>query len=152
MMPQSSVLPNEWDSGSHRYCRSSVAQHAELGLRHALPAPAAVQQLDALGPAGGAGGVDQRGQVVRADAGDQRVDQLGVGGERLRRPAPPARRGSAAATAAAGSAVPSMSTTWVSAGRSAPAIFAGLGRVLRDEHLGAGVGEDERASSGSVVG
>ena len=23
VMPHSSVLPNEWDSGSHRYCRSS---------------------------------------------------------------------------------------------------------------------------------
>ena len=65
-------------------------------LRHALPAPAAVQQLDALGPAGGAGGVDQGGQVVRADAGDQHVDQLRARRPAPARPAPPARRASAA--------------------------------------------------------
>ena len=63
----SSTLPNECDSGSHRYCRSSGRQDAEPVDRRALVDPVVVGQLDALGPAGGARGVDQRGQVLRAD-------------------------------------------------------------------------------------
>jgi hypothetical protein len=58
-------------------------EQAQLGLRHALPAPAGVQQLDALGPPGRAGGVDERCQVVGLDVGDEPVDELRVGRQRL---------------------------------------------------------------------
>ena len=53
------------DSGSHRYCRSSG--RGSRSPRRA--APSYVQRraaADALGPPGRAGGVDQRGEVVRA--------------------------------------------------------------------------------------
>ena len=66
-----------------------------LGLdRLALVGPRAVPQPHTLGPAGGAGGVDQRGQLVRLD-GRRRAPRHGgrVLGEEVARPASRGRRG-----------------------------------------------------------
>ena len=84
----SRTLPNTWDSGSQRYCRSSGPRMPERLDRRALVGPAVVRQPDALGPAGGARGVDQRGQVLRLDRGDPR-----------RRPRPGRPRGARAPSA-----------------------------------------------------
>ena len=61
-----STLPSTWDSGSHRYCTSSGPEDAEAATAVALVDPVVVDQPDALGLAGGARGVDQGRQILRA--------------------------------------------------------------------------------------
>ncbi len=51
-------------------------QDVQGGNRFALVHPVVVHQPHALGPAGGAGRVDQGGQVLRAAVGDPLVDQV----------------------------------------------------------------------------
>ena len=146
MMPHSSVLPNECDSGSHRYCRSSACRRPSSAWRCALPDPAAVQQFDALGPAGGAGGVDQRGEVVGGDALDDLLDQRRVLGEHGR-----CRAASSSARVSAGHlglAVPSMTTTWVRSGRSAPASLAAWAAFSAKSTFEPESREDERGVLG----
>ena len=83
MTPQMERLAERVRQRQPQVLQVVPVQHALLGLGDALPAPAAVQQLDALGGAGGAGGVHQRGQLVRPDRGGQAGDQVGVGREGL---------------------------------------------------------------------
>ena len=75
---ESSTLPNECAIGSHRNCRSSSCRMSCDVDRLALVDPGAVPQPDALGPAGRAGGVDQRRELVGLDGGDRRLDGAGV--------------------------------------------------------------------------
>ena len=79
-----SILPNACDSGTHRYCRSSAGHELDRLPRDPDVGPAPVRQLDALGPAGGPGRVDDRGQVLGSYGDDRLVDRSGVVDEVLR--------------------------------------------------------------------
>ena len=68
--PPSSSLPKECDSGSHRYCRSSVVRMLEAVDGGAPRTASSRGPADALGPAGRARGVDQGRQVLRAHGVD----------------------------------------------------------------------------------
>ena len=74
----SSTLPKTWASGSQRYCRSSALQDADRVDGGGLVDPGVVAQPHALGAAGGARGVDERGELVRAERVDARRRRAGV--------------------------------------------------------------------------
>ena len=61
-------------SGSQRYCTSSARRSPSLLDRLGLVDPAVVRQLDALRLAGGARGVDERGERARADRLEAALD------------------------------------------------------------------------------
>ena len=77
---ESSTLPNECAIGSHRNCRSVSSRMSWTWIR-CPRRPTAVQQPHALGPAGGAGRVDQRGELVGRDRLGGLLDDAGVLGE-----------------------------------------------------------------------
>ena len=79
-----STLPKEWAIGSQRNSQVVGAEDALRADRLALVDPRGVAQPHALGPAGGAGGVDQGGQLVGTDRLRRRTHDVGLLGEPLR--------------------------------------------------------------------
>ena len=78
---ESRTLPNEWAIGSHRNCRSLSSRMFCDADRLALVDPRLVAQPHALGAAGGAGGVDQGGELLGRDRGGLVGDDAGVLGQ-----------------------------------------------------------------------
>ena len=78
---ESSTLPKEWAIGSHRNCRSDSLRMSCAWIAAPFVDPRTVPQPHALGAAGGAGGVDQGGELVRLDRLGGLRDHVGVVGE-----------------------------------------------------------------------
>ncbi len=113
----------------------------------AFVGPGVVAQPDALGPAGGAGGVDQGGEGVGADVARDPVDLVGLRRPGACRRASPGRRGRSPSRRRRR---PSKVTTFETCGSSSRCSMQlrDLVVVLGEDHAAVGVGEDE----GDVLG
>ncbi len=116
------------------------------GLGHV--GPVVVRQAHALGAAGGAGGVDEGGELVPGDRADAFLDQLGVLLQVGGAPALQLVEGEDPVALLGGPLDPGrVDDDHMGQLGQLGALVAGLGEllgVLRDQHPAAGVGEDER--------